>query len=650
MDDVGFQGTGSRFNTRFGSGDDIYASQLNGLSAGIQSALGMPYLGAGQSVSFVPGGNLITGPSPVESGISVPIDISIGLKYVNHYQIEVGTLFLGEVLIPTPILKVAKGGNVWRPAASNCTTEYRADYIMTDGTLPVVSGSTSQSPWASNDGYIVIEPGVTYYVYAFKLETAAATAFYIYVSTDGSLVNACPVPMPGGFSPPVGIDYDFQGILLGTATYTLPFFPVIEQFVVGSITWPNLPSTGTEYVNHYEAKVESIVVDDTTELVLRVGMGGNIWNPSPSTAEKALEKRADVITTDPDISPTVNGMDSNSPWASNDGYVPTDATSLYVYAFRVDSAGGSVTDFYIYVSDKSTLVAGTPVALPAGITPPTGSYTVQGLRVADVIWNGISSTFDISQRVVGSITWPDYVPPRIIQQFECVVDSVSTEGGPIDALRIAKGDILWTSSRFTYPEMQINPLQGHAKKLWVYPTGTLTEDVDVTLPWVNGGGYVALDVEQTYFVYIIGNQEAPYFGGAVSLAVIAQGSDANSKSRPFNGYMGRNWQSVFTNGLVVDGSEVFSPYFQFSFLANYNCQRYLIATVSHDGTKWNVAQYLYGPVTLSDDLVNAGPRLYPVDYSPTTEYSDKQDEWNGAWSGSTKDGSPTDATDIVWVP
>ena len=59
-DDVGFNGTGSRFNSRFEAGAPIQAKQLNDLAAGVQASLPMPYLGDGPSVSYTPGGALIT--------------------------------------------------------------------------------------------------------------------------------------------------------------------------------------------------------------------------------------------------------------------------------------------------------------------------------------------------------------------------------------------------------------------------------------------------------------------------------------------------------------------------------------------------------------------------------------------------------------
>jgi hypothetical protein len=654
MDDVGFQGTGSRFNTRFGAGEDIYASQLNGLASGIQSALGMPYLGAGQSVSFVPGGNIITGPSPVENAIGTAINIKFG-GYINHYQIEVGTSFLGVTLLPTPTLKIAKGGNVWRPENSECTEQLWASQIFTDGTIPVVSGVDPSSVWASADGYIVMIPGTTYYPYAYHVETEFASFFYIYVSLSPALTVACPNTLPDGIPEPE-TPYKVHGILLGSATYTLPFFPVVQQFVVGSITWPNLPAGLTaEYVNHWEAKYESILIDNVANDIVRIGKGGNVWNPSTTADQNAHEKRADVIVSDGSVV-VVTGTDGESPWASSNGYImPYANDNTYIYAFKVTYNNGNTSDFHIYasVSDDLLPAAGGVVDLPAGLEPapaPAGEYTVQGLRVADIIWvgDGEGENFRIEQRVVGSITWPDFVP-KVVQQFEVSVTQVIDEY----QLKIAKGDILWTYSRFVWPGYSITPLQGHAEKIWAYPTGTLTNGGVSNSPYVNNGGHVSLDVEQTYFVYIIANQDGIGFGSAPALAVIAQGSDANAKTRPFaSGYMGRVMQNVFWNveSFTLDGAPYFQQYFAGTALLYYNCQRYLVASVSHDGTKWNVAQYLYGPVTIPDDLTSSGPLSAADGYVPETAYVDKRDEWDGAWSGYTKDGVTSDATTIVWVP
>lgn len=61
MQDQGFNGTGSRFNSRFEAGSTIYAKQLNDLAAGVQASLPQPFVGAGPSVSFTAGGAVIAG-------------------------------------------------------------------------------------------------------------------------------------------------------------------------------------------------------------------------------------------------------------------------------------------------------------------------------------------------------------------------------------------------------------------------------------------------------------------------------------------------------------------------------------------------------------------------------------------------------------
>lgn len=661
----GTNGTGNQFVDRFSAGGAISASQLNDLINGISTTLPQPYLGDGPTISYGSGGTVITAAqNDPNQEISFSLSLTFGGESVNHWEIGI-VGFGGGTGILSAALKVAKGGNVWRPAGSECDKELRADDIMTDGTITVIPGALPTSPWASNDGHILMTIGTTYFVYAFKLETEFATAFYIYVSTDGTLVNSCPVAMPPGFSPP-DIPYDFQGILVGSAVVTAPFLPVVDQKVIGSITWPNLPPPPV-YVNHYEAAVEKINIDGTMTNVLKVGRGGNVWNPSTSTKQNALEKRVDVLTSGPDVYAPTAGTNANSPWASDDGYIVLEGVNVYVYAFKVTYSFGNESDFYIYVSEADNLVdpVGGRISIPSGITPPSGDYTVQGVRVADVIRNLTpgEADYNISQRVVGSITWPDYIPAVPLRQFEVVVPPVDSETVDPDSIQIVKGNIIWTNSRWGYTRMDggsmFNPvLQGEAKKVWVYPTGSLTDGGDSASPFMNNGGRIHLERGTTYFVYIIGNQDSEAAGsslGNVTVAVIADGSDANNKTKPFDsGYMGRNWATAATPFLEVDGVvyglggiDVSSnwPY-------NFNCQRYLVATVFWNETRWVVNQQLFGPVTLSDDLIYMGCR-YVVMEEPGApwprDFLDQQNDWSGAWSGYTKDGNPENCTVPVRV-
>jgi len=99
MDDIGFQGTGSRFGSRFESGSPILAKQLNDLATGIQSSLPMPYLGEGASVSFVPGGSIIT---------SNPADFKTPTANIPPpWTVDVETVIDGET--KTYFLKIVRG-------------------------------------------------------------------------------------------------------------------------------------------------------------------------------------------------------------------------------------------------------------------------------------------------------------------------------------------------------------------------------------------------------------------------------------------------------------------------------------------------------------------------------------------------------------
>jgi hypothetical protein len=89
MQDQGFNGTGSRFNSRFEAGSPIYAKQLNDLATGIQASLPQPFVGAGPSVSFTSGGAVI-GNTPDSDPVVPPTywkpeDDNDGLTFTLRY-------------------------------------------------------------------------------------------------------------------------------------------------------------------------------------------------------------------------------------------------------------------------------------------------------------------------------------------------------------------------------------------------------------------------------------------------------------------------------------------------------------------------------------------------------------------------------------
>lgn len=257
---------------------------------------------------------------------------------------------------------------------------------------------------------------------------------------------------------------------------------------------------------------------------------------------------------------------------------------------------------------------------------------------------------EVEQLLRSDVFWPknslDFLgigTPTEVQQFQVEVND--------DLLRVAKGSILWTSCPFSSGDYTDFHIQGFARRVWVYPSGSLNAGSDADSPWMNDGGTIGLDQAETYGVYIIGNQDAasldgPY--GSVAVAVIADGSEAHTKTRPWGGYMGRTWHDILMFDAEVN--------YHSKELNNYNSQRYRIATVFHDGSKWVVDQKLYGPVTMSNDLVCKGIKSVGPSWTPSPpQGATHLEDWEGTWSGYTKDGNPaspfsTSATLVEYLP
>ena len=92
-------------------------------------------------------------------------------------------------------------------------------------------------------------------------------------------------------------------------------------------------------------------------------------------------------------------------------------------------------------------------------------------------------------------------------------------------------------------------------------------------------------------------------------------------------------------------------------LKNYNCQRLRIATIAWDSIniKWVVTQHLAGPITIPYNIFNGGTyEIKTSDTDPTwfttPENETEQQDWEGAYTGSTKwDGTGTNPTQSISV-
>ena len=140
MDDLGFNGTGSRFNSRFGAGQPILAKQLNELTQSVQSSLPMPYIGAGTNVSFLPGGSIITTNEPMPESTTQLLQHNVFVNTINNGETTFSAI---QVVIGTIIIQ-----NL------NETIEYTTQSYGVWPTSAYTIGTDSSSPYIGLGGYI----------------------------------------------------------------------------------------------------------------------------------------------------------------------------------------------------------------------------------------------------------------------------------------------------------------------------------------------------------------------------------------------------------------------------------------------------------------------------------------------------------------
>jgi hypothetical protein len=456
-------------------------------------------------------------------------------------------------------------------------------------------------------------------------------------------------------------------ILVGSA-YKNDYGWQITQNAIGTLTFPTEATNGgittdtpaeapDEIVNHYQTEV----FGGPGNWQLRVARGGNIWRPVTGACDKQL--RTEVIT--PSVSVGLNpGTKTDSPYASDDGFVNLyEESDYYVYAYKVETLEDAY--FYIYVTTDSTLDSACPPVLPAEITPPGVTHTVQVLRVAEVTYT--EPNWYVNQRVVGSITWPSSGGSVAAdpEQFKIKVVSVPSGETTISAVKVARGRVITETLTDGYyapprPVTQSYSVENFA----AYPTATLTTGTNTDSVWASDDGYVQLlnaseGGSNLYNIYLIRNNfgiySGPPFGfpGYPMLAVMALDSDAEVKTRSWgtNGDTAA-WRHKYSfkhitvatldppyevgfNGEVGQGDE----------LANYNCQRLKIGNVYWDGTGWQVTQELIGTLTMPNYIKFTGTDLYNVDdtspppWAGWPLYQTENNAWHDGWTGYDKNAT-----------
>ena len=181
MEDQGFSGSGSSFVSRFEAGAPIQAKQLNDLAAGIQASLPMPYLGEGPSVSFTPGGSVITDNrsalQQVEPSASIVQQFQMRTVVVDNnarLQIAKGTVSFTQSNMP----RVRLGGhNDQRQGWISKVAVFGQDVSVTPG--------AGDPAWMDGNGYYSFDTAGTYYVTISKFDINQSNN-----DTESELLNA----------------------------------------------------------------------------------------------------------------------------------------------------------------------------------------------------------------------------------------------------------------------------------------------------------------------------------------------------------------------------------------------------------------------------------------------------------------------------
>jgi hypothetical protein len=216
----------------------------------------------------------------------------------------------------------------------------------------------------------------------------------------------------------------------------------------------------------------------------------------------------------------------------------------------------------------------------------------------------------------------------------------------------------------------------------VYPTDKHTIGTEAASIWCSQNGHVEIQKftpgateedlptgSNAWGVYLVrkmpnvgsedGQTERPF------LAVMADGSDAETKSKPWNStgqhgdlreyYTIRERQSVevsqpdgsvFYGGLIVG---------QHGAVKRYNCQRLKIASINwYDTTGWVVTQWLIGTLYMPNNVHFYGELDFEAgDDAPDTDWplnTAENEDWSGAWTGYEKNfntGGLTRTTEVL---
>ena len=174
MEDLGFSGMGSQFVTRFKTGEDISANQLNKLVNAVQTTLTMPYLGDGPAISYGGGGTTITTNQTTQQTVLYPWTISVN-KVGSEYRFNCrpGTIngliptlegtgpsnLLTAIPQPYGVCTFNGDGNCWiylKAGPKGGSTKYWPNNNINESSYPQVIASNTILTDSDNFGHILL--------------------------------------------------------------------------------------------------------------------------------------------------------------------------------------------------------------------------------------------------------------------------------------------------------------------------------------------------------------------------------------------------------------------------------------------------------------------------------------------------------------
>jgi hypothetical protein len=370
MEDIGLNGSGSKFNSRFEAGAPIQAKQLNDLSYGVQAGLPIPYLGHGITVSFTPGGaNITTLPDAIRGS---------GARILQQFEIVMQTVTTGEGEEKEvhPLLTVVQGNLICtdlQGANQAWVSEYTNACIPPSGVTAIkgdsnnkifinnIQGTTKTGPggWQLPDAS---GSGNRYGIYLVQINNQKTDfdPIIFIAEADQTWPYELPIKIPSTVidKEDLGVNefpqYDMITIGRVIDDETLKVWVVEKQESIGTLTMPEPVKTGPQLPTWtspeekipapFECSQGRVTEDGQDFWCLKIGKGSMTYNVTNmptinfGAVSNQYQSQYEICQVRyPNTDKTDDTWGEDSPWMVNGGYdLPTAFGAHYLFAVKWD--------------------------------------------------------------------------------------------------------------------------------------------------------------------------------------------------------------------------------------------------------------------------------------------------------------------------